>query len=74
VGCDGKMNKKNKYLFYTILNAIMSGLISFFLTFEFLDINDKSSVYLTFIIGMWIYFNIQKILLKEIELSDKNEN
>jgi hypothetical protein len=68
------INKKHKYIFYTILNGIISGLISVILTWQFLDITDKSSVYLTFIVGLWIYFNSQTLLLKEIELSDKNEN
>lgn len=67
------MNKKTilninfKVLLLTLLNAIVSGLISVFLTVAFLDINDKGTRYLTFIAGFWIYFNLQKLTMEEIK-------
>jgi hypothetical protein len=60
---------RNKYLFYTILNGVFSTLIVVILAYNFLNFKNKSIIYLTFIIALWIYFNLQNILLKETELS-----
>lgn len=63
------MNNQKTYMINTIVNAVLSALISFFLVYYFLDLTIKYNIFVIFVFAFWIFFNLEKILLKEMELS-----
>jgi len=66
------MKTKDKYLLVTLLNGLVSALISALLTFIYLE-KSKPACYFTFIIAFWIFFNLQKILLEEMLITSSKD-